>query len=286
MRLIDMRYFFLALIVIFTSFALMTDDAEAKRFGGGSSLGKQRFNYSRQAAPQPPAAPAQQAMPNRPGQRMGGWFGPLAGLMAGGLLASLFLGHPFQGLQAMDLMILAALGIGAFLLLRNRRPRPAYPAAGHGYSRTGLDTGETALQLPDAGSRHQEAASAINRPDWFDEESFLRAAKTHFIRLQTAWDAGDMKDISEYTTPQLFAELTLERERLGLAKHFTEVVQLKAELLDLVTEGETIIASVRFSGLIREEESAVGEPFSEVWHVERALNEPNADWYVAGIQQE
>lgn len=284
-----MRYFLIALAVTFTSLALMTDDAEARRFGGGSSLGKQRYNYSRQAAPQPPpAAPAQQAAPNRPGQsqRPGGWFGPLAGVMAGGLLASLFLGHPFQGLQAMDLMVLAALGIGAFLLLRNWRPRPAY-SAGHGYTRTGLNVGETDLQTPDSGSRPQRAAGAmLNRPDWFNEESFLRAAKTHFIRLQAAWDQGDMKDIREYTTPQLFAELTLERERLGLARHFTEVVQLKAELLDLVTEGDTVTASIRFSGLIREEESAVGEPFSEVWHVERALNEANADWHVAGIQQD
>jgi len=282
-----MRYFLLALVVTFTSLALMTDDAEARRFGGGSSLGKQRYNYSRQAAPQPPpAAPAQQAAPNRPGQRPSGWFGPLAGLMAGGLLASLFLGHPFQGLQAMDLIVLAALGIGAFLLLRNRQ-RPAYPLAGHGYTRTGLNVGETDFQTPDSGSRHQKAAGAtLNRPQWFNEESFLRAAKTHFIRLQAAWDQGDMKDIREYTTPQLFAELTLERERLGLAKHFTEVVQLSAELLDLVTEGDTVTASIRFSGLIREEESAAGEPFSEVWHVERALNEPNADWHVAGIQQD
>jgi predicted lipid-binding transport protein (Tim44 family) len=284
--LINMRYFLLALVVTLTSFALMTDDAEARRFGGGSSLGKQRYNYSRQVAPQQsPTAPAQQAMPNRPGQRTGGWFGPLAGLMAGGLLASLFLGHAFQGLQAMDLMVLAALGIGAFLLLRNRQ-RPAY-SAGHGYTRTGLNVGEANFQMPEADSRLQEPTGApLNRPDWFDEASFLRGAKTHFTRLQAAWDKGDMEDIREYTTPQLFAELTGERERLGLARHFTEVVQLKADLLDLATEGETVTASVRFSGLIREEESAVGEPFSEVWHVEHVLNDPQADWFVAGIQQE
>jgi predicted lipid-binding transport protein (Tim44 family) len=123
------------------------------------------------------------------------------------------------------------------------------------------------------------------RPAWFDEEAFLRAAKTHFIRLQAAWDKQDLKELAEYTTPELFAELSLQLQDRGAQANYTEVVSLDAELIDLVTEGDRVIASVRFSGLIREGENVEAQPFSEVWHVQRSLSEPGANWYVAGIQQ-
>jgi predicted lipid-binding transport protein (Tim44 family) len=114
----------------------------------------------------------------------------------------------------------------------------------------------------------------------------LRASKSHYIRLQAAWDKADMQDIREYTTPELFAELTLERQQPGDNDQFTEVVSLNSELLGVATEGDRVVASVRYTGLIRETRDAEPHAFSEVWHVQRALNEPDAAWYVAGIQQD
>jgi predicted lipid-binding transport protein (Tim44 family) len=285
-----MRNLLSFLLVTLLSFTLATDLAEAKRFGGGSSLGKQRHSYSRQAAPQtPPASPSpQQAFP-RPASNASRWLGPLAGLVAGGLLASLLFGDAFQGLQIFDLLLLGGMGVGAYLLFRSFRQKSASPVTSHRYA--GVAASGPNFQIPEIGSglgqrpRTNSAAAFSIRPTWFNEETFLEAAKTHFTRLQTAWDAGNMAEIESYTTPALFAELTRERAQLGNQRQFTEVVDLDTELLDLISEGDQIIASVRFSGLIREEEQGKAQPFSEVWHVERSLTDPQANWYVAGIQQ-
>ena len=75
-------------------------------------------------------------------------------------------------------------------------------------------------------------------PPWFDGPGFLEGAKTHFIRLQAAWDQGDFRDIREYTTPQLFAELQRERQRLGDEAQYTEVVTLDAEIIGVRRDGD------------------------------------------------
>ena len=38
-------------------------------------------------------------------------------------------------------------------------------------------------------------------PAWFDGPGFLDGAKTHFMRLQTAWEQADLRDIRDYTHP-------------------------------------------------------------------------------------
>jgi predicted lipid-binding transport protein (Tim44 family) len=121
-------------------------------------------------------------------------------------------------------------------------------------------------------------------PAWFDGPGFIEGAKTHFIRLQAAWDQADLRDIREYTTPQLFAELQRERERLDGAQ-YTEVVRLEAELSGIQRDDDRVVASVLFSGLIREEEKGVAEAFREVWHVQHAWTSPEGDWQIAGIEQ-
>ena len=93
---------------------LFVTQAEAKRFGGGQSFGYQRQNIGQQAVPkappvQSPAAPA--SSPPVAGNR---WLGPLAGLAAGGLLASLFMGQGFEGIKFLDIVLL--LGLVCLLL--------------------------------------------------------------------------------------------------------------------------------------------------------------------------
>jgi len=76
---------FMALCISLT-FAL---DAHAKRFGGGKSFGSAPSHQTRQAPQQTQAAP-NQAGRQTPAAASGAsrWLGPLAGLAAGGLLAS------------------------------------------------------------------------------------------------------------------------------------------------------------------------------------------------------
>jgi predicted lipid-binding transport protein (Tim44 family) len=321
-------------ILVAGTFAI-PDIAEAKRFGGGGSMGKQYKTMPRQAQPPQQAnRPTQQTGTAAAGQRAPAasgasrWLGPLAGLAAGGLLASLFFGDAFEGFQIMDFLIIAALIAGAFFLFRMLRrgahPQPAAAgagAAGFGgaspgpadlgrsgaaYRRETADDGaavpgavpgsapgdlpETGAPRgghsvpPTVGAQPSYSAGEDRFPHWFDGISFIEGAKTHFIRLQAAWDKSDLRDIREYTTPQLFAELSRERERLG-GEQYTEVVQLRAELVSMQRDDDRVVASIRFHGLIREEETAVAEPFDEVWHVQHDWDRPDGDWLIAGIQQ-
>jgi predicted lipid-binding transport protein (Tim44 family) len=128
-------------------------------------------------------------------------------------------------------------------------------------------------------------ASASDAPVWFDDAGFIDGAKTHFIRLQAAWDQSDFRDIRDYTTPQLFAEIKRERESLGDAPNYTEVVTLKAELLSVQRDADQVVASVRFTGLIREEESGTAKPLDEIWHVAHDWDSADGDWLISGIQQ-
>lgn len=262
---------------------LPVDDAEARRMGGGKSLGRSAPAHSQPAAPQRQAAPAQRQNPTGANSGARRWLGPLAGLAAGGLLAALLFGDAFEGFQLMDFLLLALLVFVAFRLFRALRGQAA-PVARTAHATAGGGAhGGFEYRAPAPGGA--ERLQGVHRPGWFKEAEFLQAAKTHFIRLQAAWDQGDMQDIREYTTPELFAELTMERQSYGGERQFTEVVELDAELLDLAREGERIVASVRYSGLIREERGAEPQPFSEIWHIQRKENQADANWYVAGIEQ-
>ncbi|MFO1349725.1 MAG: TIM44-like domain-containing protein [Gammaproteobacteria bacterium] len=288
----------LALVIGLMGIFLVVTDSEARRMGGGKSLGRSAPSYSRQAdAPSAaqPSRPAPQAGTATTGSR---WGGPLAGLLAGGLIGALLFGGMFEGLQFMDLLIFAALAFGVFWLFKTFRrgpgqpplaPREAHATVG-GAGSQGYQPAAAPFAIPEIGGARAAPAlddqpRILDKPSWFKEQDFLRAAKTHFIRLQAAWDKGDMKDIREYTTPQLFADLTLERQAES-GRQFTEVVELNAELIGLVEEQDQLVASVRYSGQIREQEGGAAQPFSEIWHIQRARDGRDGNWHVAGIQQE
>jgi predicted lipid-binding transport protein (Tim44 family) len=120
--------------VVGLSLTAASFDAEAqkRRFGGGSNVGMKRDAVQ----PQKPGAPAQaqgQQTPGTPaaapaaagaaGKSMPGWLGPVAGLMAGGLLAAMFFGGAFNGLSGGDFMMFALLALAAFMAFRFMRSR-------------------------------------------------------------------------------------------------------------------------------------------------------------------
>jgi predicted lipid-binding transport protein (Tim44 family) len=296
----------MALALLVAGLLSMPESAEAKRFGGGGSIGKQSQSMPRQAQPpQQAQAPARgQPQTAAPGQRApqtGGasrWLGPLAGLAAGGLLASLFFGDAFQGFQIMDFLMIVLLVVGGIFLFRMLRrgraapsafgaPSPTPAPAGGAYARGSAAGGPRTGGLVPSGSlgaTPPRAAGSDQFPHWFDGPSFIAGAKGHFVQLQSAWDQGDLESIREYVTPELFGELQQERARLGGPQQ-TEVVRLQAELLTLQREGDLAVASIRFSGLIREDAQGAAEPFNEVWHVQHLWAGAEGDWYIAGIQQ-
>lgn len=276
-----MKKFLTLFFVAFVSFGLTAHDADAKRFGGGSSIGKQRSTTSQQTATPPKQAQAPAAAPAPSGASK--WLGPLAGLAAGGLLASMFMGGGLGGGLGSILMILALVAAGVFIVRMLRKPQPQ-PVQYAGHTERTVVT-DMAAPGGSAAPAAAMPAGSSSRPAWFEDEPFLREAKKHFIRLQDANDRGDLNDIHEFVTPEMYAEISMQIQERGGKPNKTEVVTLNAEIADVVTEGDMTIASVRFSGMIREEANAPAETFSEIWHIQKSQSLPNASWFISGIQQ-
>jgi predicted lipid-binding transport protein (Tim44 family) len=119
-------------------------------------------------------------------------------------------------------------------------------------------------------------------PADFDAAAFERQAIIGFNRLQAANDAGDATTLRDFLTPELYSELEAEMKSSWGSNQKTEAVNLKAEVLEVVTEGSVYVASVKFSGQISE--NGVVSPLNEMWHMEKPVN-GSSGWRVAGIQQ-
>ncbi len=172
------------------------------------------------------------------------------------------------------------------------RMSPSYPgAASSAYTpEIGSRIEPTPMpQQPAALQAEPAAIGAANAATWsvpadFDAPGFLRHAKTHFIRLQAAWDKADIDDIREFTTPEMYAELKLDLQERGSAINNTDVVSINAELLGIETVGGNYLASVKFDGMIKEDAKSAAEPFAEVWNLSKPLA-GQGGWLLAGIQQ-
>src|SRR4030065_244862 len=165
-------------IVALLSLGLLAQDADARRLGGGASIGKQR-----QMITPAPKAPAQapSAAPATPAQQPSGM--------------SKWLGRP-----------------------------------------GGVASGAGAVA----------AVTASPYPAGFDAEQFVRHAKLNFTQLQQANDKRDLSTMRDFMTPPLYAEVAAEVEARGDAQQQTDAVTLNAEVVEVVTEGDVYVASVRF----------------------------------------
>jgi predicted lipid-binding transport protein (Tim44 family) len=267
--------------------SLGAHDADAaKRFGGGQSLGKQRDSIQREATPRPPAQSPAAAPQAAPAPRSG-FGGPLAGLLAGGLIGAMLFGGVFDGIKFADVALLALLLGGGWLLLRSfaRGRAPAQPALQPAGGTVG-GAPPPAFGHPAPEPLPQPATIPARRvPADFDEPAFLEHARKAFVRLQSANDTGDLDAIRDFTTPEFFATLKSQiRSRAG-APQKVNITTLDAELLEVVTEDGLAVASVLFSGFIRESEEGLPERFEEIWHVVKDPADRKSSWLIAGIQQ-
>lgn len=309
--------------VVMLGLGALLDDAQAKRIGGGRSVGKQSSGVSQREAAPPSAAPttgaapaqapqSQAAAPARGGQvgqapaTSGArrWLAPLAGIAAGlGLAAlahSLGLGEEFGTIMMMALLAIVVLFVLRRVFAR-RSPSPADARALGGarndmaYQGVGQEASVPAYSpAPQVGSVFPEpvrpSASALSEPrglripEGFDVEGFVRQAKSQYARLQAAFDAGDLAVLQEFTSPEMLAQLRQDIEGRQGSAHRTDVVTLDAELLGIEQDGGEYVASVRFHGMVRESEGAAAERFDEVWNLVKPIA-GGQGWVLAGVQQ-
>lgn len=271
------------------SLSVIAHDADARRLGGATSIGKQRTitpapKSPAQAPTATPAAPVQQPQPSG----MSKWLGPLAGLALGAGLASLFMNNGFGGAMGsiLMMMLVAAAAMFAWRMLRSRQQTATPQRAGTlQYAGAGAPGKPADLSSGFGGGASAPAISANRYPPGFDAEQFARHAKLNFTQLQAANDRRDLSAMRDFMTPELYAEVAAQVAAETGGPQQTDVVTLNADVLEVVSDGAAHIASVRFSGMIRERADGAAEPFSEVWHLEKPLD-GSTGWLIAGIQQD
>lgn len=286
-----MRTLLVSFFALVIGFGMIVPDAEAKRLGGGFSLGK---SFSSPKRVQPAAPSKQQAAPtsgttNKAGQpRRSGFGGLMGGLLAGGLLGALFFGGAFDGIQFMDILLIGLLIFVAVKIFSGmkRAQQPQY--AGHQRQQPETPQSEAEAETyqnvpPAAGAGFDFGSESLSLPEWFNEQAFVEGAKGHFTHLQQAWDRSDWDDIQTYTTPELLDVLQQERAKQP-ADQKTEVVSVMAELANFIDNDDHVIASINFYGWLKEDSDETTE-FSEIWHLRREMSGENSDWIIVGIQQ-
>ncbi|HRP96435.1 MAG TPA: Tim44-like domain-containing protein [Rhodocyclaceae bacterium] len=282
-----MKNVLIGLLVAFFAFAGVMPDAEARRLGGGGSFGMQRQMTPPQAPRQPAASQQnlnrQQTQPPAAAAAKRSWLGPIAGLAAGLGLAALF-SHLGLGEELASLLLIALLVVAAVMLFRMLARRAGAAQGANRMQYAGAPAGAGYGPAPSATPAPAAApAGAAAQPD-FDAEAFVRQAKIHFIRLQAANDEGNLDDLREFTSPEMFAELRMQIADRGASPQRTDVVELNAEVVEVSEEDGRYVVSVRFHGLIREQADAAPAAFDEVWHLTKD-KQGGRGWVVAGIQQ-
>lgn len=273
---------FLSIALILCMALTFSFEAHAKRLGGGKSFGSAPSHQTRQTQSPTSSTATTPTATRQPAATSGAsrWLGPLAGLAAGGLLASLFMGDGFEGLQIMDMLIF---GLIAFLLFRflaaRRRAQPAM-AGGAPYQREMPSSASPIF----GGNGAAAIKPVINAPAWFNEQNFVAAGREHFLSLQQHWDANEMDKIAEFVTPQLLEFLSRERADLGDGFQSTYIDNLEVQLDGVDDLSDKTVATLTFSGLSKTSRFDQGEAFSESWRLERAVGD-DQPWLVAGIRQ-
>lgn len=324
-----------AVAVSMMGFGAMSEDAYAKRMGGGGGFGKTAPSYSRQAAPSSPSAPS--ATPNSPAPsratnpsnannpagaaqqpQRNRFLGPLMGLAAGLGLAALFshlgLGEGMANMMGMLLLVGIALFLvrKLYVMMRGQQPaqpRPAYGMAGGAVAGAGAYKQEPTIEQPmsrdsqfgnpssgtsvtgadpRAAFDHESVAqgqSALVKqlPVGFDEPAFIGNAKKFFTTMQGMFDKGDLTGLREYCSDEAFDHLSDEIRSRGTELNQTEVLVLNAELIGFERDGDLELATVSFSGMVRERADAVAENLNEMWVMSRPV--VGGGWVLAGIHQ-
>ena len=269
------------------------------------------------AANKPAAGAPAAAAPKKP------WGAMLGGLAAGLGLAwlahSLGLGEGFGQILMLALLAMAAFAIFK-MVMRSRRGASTAPggapfafqgAGSHSpataptprnYSPDKVGNDASARPWEGSGmafdaSKSAQGGSMIGSalagsqnwgiPEGFDAAGFIEAAKRNFTTLQSAWDRSDVSTLRSMMTDSMLGEIRTqlaEREsHRGDQPNQTEVLMIEAQLLGIEDLGEAYMASVEFSGMIREEPSSGPSPFREVWNMTKAKTGASG-WLVAGVQ--
>jgi predicted lipid-binding transport protein (Tim44 family) len=298
-------------ILLLAAFAGLTltlsDLADAARMGGGRSFGAQRQSVTPSNPAPPAAAPANNAaaQPTTPAagttpapaaapSGASRWLGPIAGIAAGLGLAALLshfgLSEGFGSLLLVGLVIFAGVFLVRMLMRRRETAKPLQYAGASvrpGYENQARPVWSDApkVEPPMAPAAGAPGLGVTRKPlpQGFDAAGFASEAKRQFIRLQGSYDTADRAALSAVMTSEMYTEIGRELDERG-PHQATEIVTLDADVLDVSTEGDKHWASVRFTGLVREDGEPQPKSIDEVWNLAKPVR-GKSGWLLAGITQ-
>jgi predicted lipid-binding transport protein (Tim44 family) len=120
-------------------------------------------------------------------------------------------------------------------------------------------------------------------PQGAEVDELLQLARQSFLHLQAAWDRADLGALGHLATAPLLEDLRRQLGQRGPGPNHTEVLQLDARLLSLEDLQDAMIASVEFSGLIREQHERAASPFRELWLLAN-VKSVGRGWKLARVQ--
>lgn len=265
-----------------------------------------------------PAAPAAAAAAPKPWGAMLG--GLAAGLGLAWLASSLGLGAGLAQFMTFALLALAVMLVAGFVMRKLKANREsqaqssspfAFQGAGAPLARdyssanVGNDASARPWERPGVAFESSPAPTSsataggsmigsalLGSQSWgvpagFDADGFLGACKTNFVTLQDAWDRSDISSLRAMMTDdmleQIKSQLAERESHTGGVVNKTDVLRLDAQLLGIEELEDIYMASVEFSGMIREDASAGPSPFREIWNMTKSRNGVGG-WLVAGVQ--
>ena len=130
-----------------------------------------------------------------------------------------------------------------------------------------------------------EAPESTALPAGLERGALLAEMRSRFVQLQAAWDRQDLPLLARLTTPDMLEQFRVDMpcDASTCGSTRTDVVTLGARLLAFEELPGAYLASVEFSGLMREASGQGAQPFRELWLLARP-KDPASIWRLARHQ--
>ncbi|MBI4562975.1 MAG: Tim44 domain-containing protein [Candidatus Rokubacteria bacterium] len=297
--------------------ALWTADAWARAGRGGSSGSRGSRSYSAPVRPapsplspsQPPGPTSPQQAPQRPGGMFGGLMGGIGGFLLGGLLGSLLFGGMggglFGGIGLLEILIIGGLIYFAVSAMRRRQQTESARVTAGGYSGGSAwspgdrSTASATVEAPAVSDDLERGIRYIRQMDSaFAPATFVGTASDLFFRVQAGWMSRDMGSVREILTPEMYAEMQKECDRLKAQRrvnHLENIAVRSVEVTEAWQEGGQDYVTVRFlaslldytadeaTGQVVEGNRTEPVKFEEYWTFVRPVGP--GPWKLTAIQQ-
>jgi predicted lipid-binding transport protein (Tim44 family) len=218
------------------------------------------------------------------------WLGPLAGLAAGAglmaLMSNMGIGAGVGEMLSSLLMYGALALLALFVYRRFLAKKPPVLNANTPYSNQSVSNNAYTAPNNTAYASNTAAVdnsyASNNHPAVPDITAFVNNAKSQYLALQVAWDAGDLSKLRTMTTDNLFMELAQQVANRKGAPNHTEIMNLHCELLDVRDEQNDTIATLRFTGTAREDNQPTSG-LEDIWMLTKPASSSHG-WLLAGVE--